>query len=300
VESMEALARRISSAEDLRSIVRTMKALASASIRRSEEAARAVADYDRTVRLGLQAALRDVAPGERLAETEEARGRAVLAVVLGSDQGLCGPVNERVAGRALSELRARAGGLGAQRVVAVGARMAPLLEEAGARVGRRLPAAAGLAGVTPLASRLLLAVEEGRAGGAELDVTLYFARRVAAAGFEAHARRLLPLDRRWLAALRARPWPTRCLPDWPGPRADLLAVLVREYLFVSLFRAQVDALASEHASRLAAMQAAERNIDERLGELRALHRRVRQTAITSELMDVVSGFEALREEDEGP
>ncbi|MEZ5858070.1 MAG: F0F1 ATP synthase subunit gamma, partial [Geminicoccaceae bacterium] len=50
---------------------------------------------------------------------------------------------------------------------------------------------------------------------------------------------------------------------------------------------------SEHATRLAAMQAAERNIEERLGEMNADYRRKRQDSITEELLDLVSGFEAL-------
>jgi F-type H+-transporting ATPase subunit gamma len=55
-------------------------------------------------------------------------------------------------------------------------------------------------------------------------------------------------------------------------------------------------MASENAARLLSMQSAEKNIDERIEELNALYRSERQNAITSELLDIVSGFEALREE----
>ena len=68
---------------------------------------------------------------------------------------------------------------------------------------------------------------------------------------------------------------------------------MRRYLFATLYRAFADALASEHASRLAAMQAAERNIEQQLEELRAEFARTRQDAITSEILDIVGGFEAL-------
>jgi F-type H+-transporting ATPase subunit gamma len=61
------------------------------------------------------------------------------------------------------------------------------------------------------------------------------------------------------------------------------------------YRAFAESLASENASRLAAMQAAERSIDERLEELRGEFRYQRQHAITEELLDIVSGFEALNE-----
>lgn len=68
---------------------------------------------------------------------------------------------------------------------------------------------------------------------------------------------------------------------------------MREYLFVSLQRAFAELLASENASRLASMQAAEGNIDETLSDLNSQYRRERQSTITSELLDIVSGFEAL-------
>jgi F-type H+-transporting ATPase subunit gamma len=76
-------------------------------------------------------------------------------------------------------------------------------------------------------------------------------------------------------------------------REALFSSLVREYLFVSLYRAFAESLASENASRLASMQAAEKNIEERLRELSAQYHQQRQMSITSELLDIVSGFEAL-------
>ena len=77
-------------------------------------------------------------------------------------------------------------------------------------------------------------------------------------------------------------------------RASSLRALIREYLFVSLFRASAESLASENASRLAAMQRADRNIDELLWHLRHTFHRLRQSGIDEELFDVVAGFEAFR------
>jgi F-type H+-transporting ATPase subunit gamma len=72
-----------------------------------------------------------------------------------------------------------------------------------------------------------------------------------------------------------------------------LRTLIREYLFVSLFRACAESLASENASRLSAMQRAEKNIDELLESLNRKFHQLRQSSIDEELFDVVSGFEAL-------
>ncbi|MEI9896716.1 MAG: F0F1 ATP synthase subunit gamma [Chthoniobacter sp.] len=72
-----------------------------------------------------------------------------------------------------------------------------------------------------------------------------------------------------------------------------MRALVREYLFISLFRACAESLASENASRLAAMQRADKNIDEMLENLHGAFHRLRQSGIDEELFDVISGFEAL-------
>ncbi len=72
--------------------------------------------------------------------------------------------------------------------------------------------------------------------------------------------------------------------------------MIREYLFVSIFRACAESLASENASRLAAMDRADRNIDEMLGTLEDALHRLRQAKIDEELSDVISGFKALRDQ----
>lgn len=74
--------------------------------------------------------------------------------------------------------------------------------------------------------------------------------------------------------------------------------LIREFLFVSLFRACAESLASENASRLQSMQRAEKNIEELLDELHHSFHRLRQSTIDEELFDVIAGFEALRQSQE--
>lgn len=90
-----------------------------------------------------------------------------------------------------------------------------------------------------------------------------------------------------------RCWPTAQWPEVLSPGEATLLALVREYLFVSLFRACAQSMASENASRLAAMQRAEKNIDELLDELHQGYNRLRQGSIDEELFDVIAGFEAL-------
>ena len=80
------------------------------------------------------------------------------------------------------------------------------------------------------------------------------------------------------------------------PRSRLSYAVFIAYLFVSIFRACAESLASENASRLAAMDRADRNIDEMLGTLEDALHRLRQAKIDEELSDVISGFKALRDQ----
>ena len=102
----------------------------------------------------------------------------------------------------------------------------------------------------------------------------------------------VPPDVRRLHAIAARPWPTRMLPGTPHAPEVLTAGLLRQDLFIALFRAIAEAKTAEHGARLSAMQAAEQNIEERLARLRNRYHQLRQALITEELLDVVSGFEA--------
>ena len=105
--------------------------------------------------------------------------------------------------------------------------------------------------------------------------------------------RFLPLDEQWKDTLQEMPWPTKLLPQIAGAVQPTLAALINGYLFTSLFKACVESLASENASRLEAMQRAEKNISDLLEDLNKKYHRLRQSSIDEELFDVVSGFEAL-------
>ncbi|MEP7036961.1 MAG: F0F1 ATP synthase subunit gamma, partial [Acidobacteriota bacterium] len=92
------------------------------------------------------------------------------------------------------------------------------------------------------------------------------------------------------------PWQTNNLPEVIGDTDATLRAFISGYLFVSLFRACAESLKSENASRLAAMQRADKNIDDLLDRLNSKYHRLRQSRIDEELFDVISGFEALSKE----
>jgi F-type H+-transporting ATPase subunit gamma len=291
--TVEALKRRMQTTEDLQSVVKTMKAMAAVNIRQYEKAVVSLRDYSRTIELGLGAVLRQ---DPRITSRGAQGSGPLMAVVFGSDQGMAGSLNEQVVELAAGRLAREPGGR--RFLLAAGQRAGALLEDAGEPVARYVEVPSSLQAVTPAVQEMLFILEDWQARHGIQRVELFYCRQVSGAAFEPHHQRMLPVDRAWLEELRSRPWPTRCLAQHRMERQRLFSGLVRQYLFVSLFRAFVESLASENASRLAAMQGAERNIEERLGELTAQFHRRRQMSITEELLDIVAGFEALKEDEQ--
>ncbi|HYL77943.1 MAG TPA: F0F1 ATP synthase subunit gamma [Bryobacteraceae bacterium] len=292
MENSESLRRSIAVTEELQSVVKTMKALAGVNIRQYERAARAVAEYNRTVEMGLQIALQRL-PSHAL-PPKYAPGSKLGAIVFGSDQGMCGQLNDQVvshASRALEKLAVRRE---SQVTLAVGIRAASQLESLGRKVEGSVQVPGSVPGITAGVEEVLHTIEEWHFNrGVEL-VVLFYARPVSGAWYRIRGVRLLPVDSEWIHGLQARTWPSKVIPMFTMEETRLFRSLIREYLFVSLYRAFADSLASENASRLASMQVAERNIDDRLHTLTAESRQFRQASITSELLDIISSFEALR------
>jgi F-type H+-transporting ATPase subunit gamma len=295
-DSLENLRRKIDGASDLESVVSTMKALAASSIVQYERAVRSLDDYYRTVELGLVAWLRQTYIQKTVAVIHsEVRGRAKIgttgAVVFGSDQGLVGQFNELLADFAVNKLD---GMPGDKAVWVVGERVQGYLDDAALPVAGNFQVPNSIAGITPLVGRILIEIETQRQQGKVAQVYLFHNRPKSGAVYEPVMQRLLPLDEKWQRGLTVIPWPTDNLPEVIGERETTLQALIREYLFISLFRACAESLASENASRLAAMQRAEKNIDELLEDLNQTYHRQRQSGIDEELFDVISGFEALK------
>jgi F-type H+-transporting ATPase subunit gamma len=291
VDSTASLRRKIGSAGDLQTVVRAMKAQAAASVGQYEKSVASLGDYARTVELGLTACFREHGATEverhRLASP---RRSEVLAVVFGSDQGLVGRFNDVVIDFALDALEQLPG---KPQVWAVGDRVRARLADAGVTLLGQFAVPASVQAITPRVGQILVEAEARERPGEKTELHLFYNRPTSGSAYAPVHQRLLPLDETWLAGLAGRPWPTRMLPEVLGVGSATVRALIREYLFVSLFRACAESLASENASRLAAMDRADRNIDDLLDKLQGSFHRFRQSGIDEELFDVIAGFDAL-------
>ncbi|HSK87619.1 MAG TPA: F0F1 ATP synthase subunit gamma [Anaerolineales bacterium] len=287
METLESLRRRIQSAQDLYGIIRTMKALAAASIRQFEQAVEAVDVYTSTVDTGLRIVLQD--QSTHMENMLKKQNGGTLAIIFGTDQGMCGQFNENIISFTLRDpANAKA------KKMIVGQRAGSRVEEAGSSFERLFPVPSSVEGINPAVQSLLLEINLWRERASVDRVILYYNRPGSGSSYQPVRVQLIPVDMSLFRAPVQELCPSRSLPMYTMEQEHLLSRLVSQYLFAQLYRAYAESLASENASRLMTMQAAEKNIEERLDGLNAEYHGKRQGAITSELLDIVSGVEAIQ------
>lgn len=293
MQTIEQLRDKIDAAEGLQQVVRTMKGLAAVNIRQYQRADESLEVYAETVDLGLQILLRAGHDRLRIRTDAEADG-AVLAMVFGSDQGMVGQFNRRIYEHYQNEMAKTGADRDSRMVLVVGRRLAGRMESEGEPVVDTFDLPRSAEHIAPNTQQMISVVQQLREQGAR-TVLLMHHLPDAGASYHAVTRHVFPISLDWLSDLAEKPWPGPSLPMFRIDAEVMLARLVNQYLFVSLFRAFAGSLAAENASRLASMQAAESNIDDRLDHLRHQYHQRRQSQITSELLDVMAGFEAARD-----
>lgn len=288
-ETLESLRHKIEGTHKLGSVVRAMKALSASSIHQYEKAVKSLNDYYRTVELGLLVCFRQRGEIPPLMRKQQEAPRSIGAIVFGAGQGLVGPFNDVLASYVSGALNALPG----RKIVwVVGEAVHSRLEDAGLPPSRLFAVPNSVYTITPLVGEILAGIERQIEKGEVSQFYLFHNRPVTAAAYEPSGRCFVPLDEIWQQELAGRPWPSKNLPQPMGSLERTLAALVQEYLFTSLFKACAESLASEHASRLIAMQRAEKNIKELSQNLSLAFHRLRQHSIDEELFDLIAGAEA--------
>src|SRR6204780_4484155 len=198
-DSTASLKRKIASAGDLQSVVRTMKALAASSIGQYEKSAQALGDYYHTVELGLGACFRESKPVASIANQNGKNDvGAIGAIVFGSDQGLVGQFNDVIADYAIRSLAALPG---ESHVWAVGERVHARLAEAGLLLAGLFKVPNTVQAITPPAGQIQMESEAHLEKGERPPLWLFHNRLISGSLYEPASQRLLPLDAQWRHSL---------------------------------------------------------------------------------------------------
>ncbi|MEI6286752.1 MAG: F0F1 ATP synthase subunit gamma [Bacillota bacterium] len=286
-QALALLQHKIKIAKDLREVVDTMKTMAAVNIGIYEKVDRSLAEYNQVIELGLRAALQKYP--EWLAPNPQTGSAGEGVIVFGSDQGMVGQFNDYLSNKVLELLADSANA----KIWCVGERVGQkLLDKQAIQQLYRTPDSA--VGIAAVAGSLLLKVVEQQEEETIDRLLVCYNKPTSGSGYEPIVKQLLPVSSEWLENLTKMPWPTKTIPQVIEKNSEAVATFIREYLFINICWACAESLVSENIGRLAAMQRAEKNIDELLAEFTISYNQERQSSITEELFDIIFGYDVLK------
>jgi F-type H+-transporting ATPase subunit gamma len=277
------IATRIVSLDELQEIVSAIRAIAASQMQQALRSLEAIRRYSDTVHEALSDSAK-MLPSDGAAAPSPEPSKSGL-IVFCAEHGLCGGFNERPLRVAEQALANDKRGLV---LIVVGSRGGQISRERGLKPDLVLPMATHCAGVTGAARRIATEVYRMLSDGRIAGLEVVYARHAQSDFSSIERHRLLPLE---MPVVERRSWAVPPLINL-GPRS-LFDDIVGEYFFAALENAAMQSFFSENSTRFRTMEAAHQNIENKTEELTKLARRVRQEAVTTEILDLISGAEAL-------
>ena len=284
--SLRDIRKRIKSVKNTQKITKAMKMVAAAKLRRAQDAADAAQHYADGYRQLVQrlTAMVDADDHELLADRSDPKRATV--VVLTSSRGLCGGFNSNLLKQLARFMREEGAAYDEVSVVTIGRKAA---EDAGRRYQHE--------------ADLTAAFNEGD----EVSEARHLVQNLAQRFCDGELDHVYVLYNRFVSVLTQEPTLTRLLPTTLPEGSEDLSVevliepdsntlldhVLQQQLFLTLYQAVLDTEAGEHAARMTAMDGATKNAGEMIDKMTLVYNRARQAAITSELVEIISGAEAL-------
>ncbi len=289
--TIEALKKRIKTTQDLREIVGTMKALSSVSILQYEQANQALSKYRNNLKDAFHALVKkDGIPF--LANNN--RDFKHMIILIGSDNGMVGKFNKEVIDKVKIDLRKNNISMKDVIFLTIGKRVTMLAEQAKFKLFAKYAISNSVKIVNSIAETVILKLEEAIRKEKINKVTVWYHKRNKSASVSLEKRDILPFDVKAFKRLKDKPWDTNNIPMIPLNKERLFSALVNETLMIAIASQLNYSLAAEHYTRMTNMQNAEKNIDESLELMNLEYQQKRQESITDELIDVISGAEAMQ------
>ncbi len=287
--NLKELRSRIHSVGSTRKITRAMQMVAVSKLRRAQETIFAARPYAQNMHqtiaaLAAQTPLGQLSPLARSFFDEQRARRRYLLIVMTTERGLCGGFNTQI----LRLLRQRARQIEGQgkefAILCVGKKAREGLRRAwGEKIVQTLPA-----NLPPLdLARDISDIVLARFKSGESDsCALFYSRFISVLTQEPVEHQLIPVAREAVPLLHA-------VYSYEPDEAQMLDKLLPSHVTAQLFRGLLENEAGEQGARMTAMDSATRNAEEMISDLSLIYNRTRQAAITKELVEIISGAEAL-------
>ncbi len=263
----------------LEAVVTAMRGIAASRAQQSRSLLAGVEAYTEVISRAIGQAL-SLLPQDVSAATPQRRARRGL-ILFCAEQGFAGAFSERV-------LDAAAGDIDDATSLIIGTRGAAVAGERGVKAAWSAPMAANVDALPSFANRLADALYAYVASGAVAEVDVIFPRSVSGSGIQIDRHSLLPIEFQRFARPVEQQAPLTTLAPQP-----LLERLAAEYVYAQLCEAAMLAFEAENEARMMAMTSAKANIATKLNTLSMRERQLRQEEITTEIIELAAGSEAL-------
>ncbi len=280
--NLEGIESRLRSLKSIKEIVNSMKALSALSIRKAEAILPDLRTYSNKIEDSMAQILHYFPEALRVFPEHEDKS---LIVVFCSEQGLCGLFNEKIITEAENSINDNVTG-----IVVSGTKGFDEARARGLPVMLTLNSPVSIDAVDikvmNLTTELFHLYQEGRFQ----QLYLLFAYHRKKGDYLVVRQRVLPPPLKKIMK-KAR---TKRAPMIYMEPDEIMKELFKQFLSVSLYKAFVESLASENASRLLSMERASKSIEEKFSDLAELYNYLRQEEITNETIEIISAFEALK------
>jgi F-type H+-transporting ATPase subunit gamma len=278
--------RRIRSVKNTQQITRAMKFVAAARLRRAQEAALAARPYAKELARVLRSTMSRIDEPQHPLLAKRAEER-VLAIVLTGERGLAGPFNTNILRKANEFFRARKG----KKIstVPVGKKGRDALKKAGFTIAAEFVNV--LARVDFATAREIAGLVTELYAREQIDsVYIVFSEFKTVMTANLVVEKLLPVESiREDEETKAEEKSSQVDYIYEQPEEQLLGKLLPRYVETQILRAMLESSAAEHAARMTAMESATKNAGDVIEALTLHMNKVRQAAITKEIIEIVSG-----------
>lgn len=290
METLDNLKKTLDTSKSIKQVVSTMKALSGANIKKYEKIVKILYTYKSNVELALQAIMMhndkiNINELEFIGQSKNKKAKN-LVVVFGSNQGLCGRFNDKIANFTIDDIQ----NTDENKVIVVGERLSMLLSNTKLKIFKTIPVPNSIENISNTIYELLTVIEKEIEEKTVNKVFLYYTANDDTMNGTLTKTRLIPIDKKILENAQKKVWPTNNIPYWQIDTKTLVVDLLKQYMFVGLNDALVNSIASEQKNRLLTLQNAENNINDLIRTKNLEYNQKRQSTITNELLDVVTGY----------
>lgn len=297
MDSIDSLKKHLDSAKSLKQIISTMKALSATNIKKYEKTALSLKKYMNNIYLGFQGIIsqnRDILNYIDYIEQNEYKNKNSqnIMIVVGSNQGLCGKFNDRMVNFFMENNDKTDFSKDNNTLITVGDKIYSLLSSKNIEIAKHLSLPNSVENIVHTVYNIFTSIN--KYSKKSQNIYIFFTQYDTKSNGILTKKKIVPLEKDFFNDLLNKKWPTNNIPLWRVDTNVLLSDFIEQYIFINVYYAIANSMASEQKNRLNTLQGAEDNIKNDISDTTLKYNQTRQSIITSDLIDVVSGYKLLK------